>query len=201
MGGAPLDFYFDFSSPYGYLASHRIDELAARHGRDVEWRPITLGVVFKITGAVPHVQVPLKGDYVRRDWARASRRLGVPFTLPQKFPFPSGPAVRAYYWLRDQDAAKARALAKAVFHAAFAEGRAISAADDVAALGEKVDVAPHTLMAGIADPESDERVKNEVDTAIARGVFGSPFIIVDGEPFFGGDRLDEVDAWLKSGGW
>ena len=55
---APIDFYFDFSSPYGFLASEKIEALAARHGRDVSWRPMLLGVVFKQTGAAPLTQIP-----------------------------------------------------------------------------------------------------------------------------------------------
>ena len=59
---APIDFYFDFSSPYGYLAAEKIDELAARYGRSVLWHPILLGVTFKATGLVPLTVIPLKGD-------------------------------------------------------------------------------------------------------------------------------------------
>ena len=66
----PIEFYFDFSSPYGYMASTRIDELAARHGREVIWRPILLGVAFKTTGGQPLPLVPLKGDYALRDFIR-----------------------------------------------------------------------------------------------------------------------------------
>ena len=68
---AKLDFYFDFSSPYGYIASHKIDALAARHGREVEWRPILLGAVMKITGGQPLPNVPLKGHYARLDFVRS----------------------------------------------------------------------------------------------------------------------------------
>ena len=82
----PIDFYFDFSSPYGYFASAKIDELAAKHGRTVTWRPILLGAVFKITGGQPLPTIPLKGSYAAHDLARSARLFKVPFKLPTKFP-------------------------------------------------------------------------------------------------------------------
>ena len=75
----PLDFYFDFSSPYGYFASTRIDELAGRYGRDVEWHPILLGVVFKTTGSQPLPQVPMKGEYALHDFKRTARHHGIAY--------------------------------------------------------------------------------------------------------------------------
>src|SRR5690606_28310302 len=83
---APIDFYFDFSSPYGYLASTRIDAIAARHGRSVDWHPILLGAVFKATGGAPLASIPLKGPYSERDMARSARLMEVPFRLPSRFP-------------------------------------------------------------------------------------------------------------------
>ncbi|MBI2225012.1 MAG: DsbA family protein, partial [Betaproteobacteria bacterium] len=72
----PIDFYFDYSSPYGYFAAMKIDDLAARHGRSVNWKPILLGAVFKVTGGKPLPSLPLKGDYAKRDMARSARFLG-----------------------------------------------------------------------------------------------------------------------------
>ena len=63
----PIDFYFDFSSPYGYFAAEKIDALAAQHGRGVNWRPILLGAVFKVNGQQPLANIPLKGDYAAHD--------------------------------------------------------------------------------------------------------------------------------------
>ena len=100
---APIDFYFDFSSPYGYLASCRIDEVAARHDRKVNWRPFLLGVAFKLTGSGPLTSQGPKGDYALHDFARTARLLGVPFAMPEGFPFASVAAARAFYWLLDQD--------------------------------------------------------------------------------------------------
>ncbi len=197
----PIDFYFDFSSPYGYLAAAQIDDLAARHGRDVAWRPILLGAVFPQTGSQPLLNIPLKGDYARRDMARSARLLGIPFQVPGNFPFMSVAACRAFYWLHDQDPAKAVALAKALYREAFAEGRSIDSAEAVVKVAEALGVDGGALSAALTDPAVKQRLRDEVDQAIAKGVFGSPLIVIDGEPFWGHDRLEQVDLWLKRGGW
>ena len=116
---AAIDFYFDFSSPYGYLASTRIDELAQRYGRSVAWRPFLLGAAFKLTGQRALIDQPIRGPYHERDFARSARLLGVPFLLPPKFPFFALAASRAFYWL--DDGRQAKTLAKAIFGAAFGQ--------------------------------------------------------------------------------
>ncbi|HEX6102775.1 MAG TPA: DsbA family protein, partial [Alphaproteobacteria bacterium] len=78
---APIEFWFDFSSPYGYFGSRRIEGIAARHGRTVRWRPFLLGVLFQTTGQSPLLNQPVRGPYARRDIERTSRLYGVPFRL------------------------------------------------------------------------------------------------------------------------
>lgn len=196
-----LDFYFDFASPYGYLASLQIDALAARHGRSVNWRPILLGVVFKVTGMQANVLQPLRGDYLRRDTLRCARQLGVPLTMPAVMPMNAVAPSRACYWLMERDAAQGRRLAQAVFHAHWGEGRDVSAAEAVAELGQGLGIGREELLAGLQSPAAKDRLRAETDEAIRRGVFGAPFIFVDGEPFWGADRLPQIDAWLAAGGW
>ena len=192
----PIDFYFDFSSPYGYLASTQIDALAQRHGREVGWRPFLLGAAFKVTGQKPLVEQPLRGAYHERDFARSARLLGVPFVLPEKFPFFALAASRAFYWLGGE---KRRALARAVYHAAFAEGRDVTPSAVVAELATAQGITG--LPEGIELPETKAKLRDATEQAIARGVFGSPFFIVDGEPFWGHDRLAQLETWLECGGW
>ena len=193
----PIDFYFDFSSPYGYLASTRIDAIAARHGRDVIWRPFVLGAAFKATGQRPLVEQPLRGDYAKRDFARSARLLGVPLTLPEPFPFFGLAASRACYWI--EDAAQARTLAKAIYHAAFGEGRDVTPVAKVAEIARGLAI--EGVEQGVEKPETKAKLREATDEALARGVFGSPFIFVDGEPFWGHDRLEHVERWLVTGGW
>jgi 2-hydroxychromene-2-carboxylate isomerase len=197
----PIDFYFDFSSPYGYLASTRIEALAAKHGRSVVWRPHLLGAVFKINGQQPLASIPLKGVYTAHDLARSARLLKVPFRLPTKFPVGATAPSRAFYWVSDRDPVLAKRLAQALYHAYFAEDRDISSPEVTAHIAAKTGVDRPALTQALKDPAVKERLRTEVDAAIERGVFGSPYIVVDGEPFWGADRLDQVDKWLETGGW
>ena len=199
---APVEFYFDFSSPYGYLASTRIDEMVAKHGRKVEWRPFMLGAVFKLAGTAPLTSVPLKGDYSVRDFKRCARMHGVPFVMPPKFPVGTIVAARAYYWLVARAPEKARPFARAGLSAYFVHGRDISEREVVGEIAAAQGIDRDELLAGAEAAETKERVKAVTDEAInGRGVFGSPFVFVDGEPFWGSDRLDMVDRWLATGGW
>ena len=196
---APIDFYFDFSSPYGYLASRRIDALAAKYGRKVAWRPMLLGVAFKATGGAPLPSIPIKGVYAMRDFLRSARFHGIPYHQPTIFPVSTISAVRAFYWLHDRDPAKAIELAKALYNAYFVGDLDISKPENVAQVAAKFGVKAEELAAAINDPAVKERTKKEVDAAVAQGVFGSPYVIVDGEPFWGMDRLDQVERWLAKG--
>ena len=198
---APIDFYFDFSSPYGYLASYRVDEIAAEFGRAVAWRPYLLGVAFKDTGQSPLVSQPIRGTYALRDMERTARKQKVPLILPEGFPMATMPAGRAFYWLDGRDPKRAVDLAKALYRAAFAQGRNIAPRDVVVAVAGEIGLDPAEAATAIGSPEVKERLRAETEAAIARGAFGSPFIIVDGEPFWGNDRLDEVREWLRTGGW
>jgi 2-hydroxychromene-2-carboxylate isomerase len=198
---APIDFYFDFSSPYGYFAAAKIDQLAARHQREVNWRPILLGAIFKITKATPLLSYPLKGDYATRDWARFARLLNVKFKMPAPFPFLAVNASRVFYWLQARDPALAHKYAQAAYNAAFGEGKDITSAEAAADIAEPLGIARAETLAALNDAGVKDKLRQEVDAAIARNVFGSPMIIVDGEPFWGADRLDQVDGWLATGGW
>ncbi len=201
MSGGPVDFYFEFSSPYGYIASQRAEELEQRIGRPFTWRPILLGPVFKVTGQAPLTEVPLKGEYAKKDFARSARQHRIDYRHPQNFPIGTVAACRAFYWVADRDPAAARKLAKALYRAYFAEGRDISAPAAVVEIARGMGIDAGALQAALDDPAVKERAKKEVEAAIARGVFGSPFFLVDGEPFWGVDRMPMLEQWVKTGGW
>jgi 2-hydroxychromene-2-carboxylate isomerase len=197
----PINFYYDFSSPYGYLAAHKIDDIARLYGRTVLWRPVLLGVIFKTTGAQPLLDVPIKGPYARRDIERTARFHGVPLEFPQVMPFPSIAAARAVYWVQDREPDQARNLSLALYDRAFAQGGDIRTADSVLEIANGIGIDAARLSEALNDPAVKERLKTENDAAMAAGVCGSPFFVVDGEPFWGADRLDHVERWLATGGW
>ena len=198
---SPIDFYFDFSSPYGYFASHKIDALGSKYRREVKWRPFLLGVAFKTTGGAPLPSIPVKGPYHLRDMLRTAKYLGVSYRHPSVFPISSVSACRAFYWLDARDPKQARELARALYRAYFVDNVDISAAENVVSAGAKSGLNADELRAGIGDQATKDRTKAEVDKAIAIGAFGSPYIVIDGEPFWGSDRLDQIDKWLATGGW
>jgi len=198
---ASIDFYFDFSSPYGYIGSTKIEQLAARHARSVTWRPMLLGAAFKATGMSPLPQVPLKGDYAKRDFGRSARYHGAPFKYPSTFPISTVAAARAFYWLNGKDPKKAVELAKALLKAYFVDDVNISDAENVIRIATAAGCKADEVRAALNDQTVKDQTKAEVDAALAKGVFGSPYVVIDGEPFWGVDRFDQVDKWLASGGW
>ena len=198
----PIDFYFDFSSPYGYLMSEKIDAVAAAHGRQVRWRPVLLGVIFQSTGARP----PVDGDsskarYMLNDFHRSARHLAIPYNPPSRFPLPTQNAARAFYWLQGQDDTLARQFAQAVYRGFFVEDRDISSPAVVLEIASQMGVDRSSLETALQAPEIKARLKDACEQALAAGVFGSPHVIIDGEHFFGADRLPQIEHWLQSGGF
>lgn len=192
----PVDFYFDFSSPYGYFAACRVDELVGRQGRAVVWHPILLGVVFEVTGGRPLPSQPLKGEYARIDIPRTAAQLGLPYRHPTRFPVSGQAACRAFYWLQRQDAGAARLLARALLDALFVADRDIGDPAVVIDVAAARGVDRDALAAALADPGVKALPREATEQAMRDGVFGSPFFRVDGEPYWGNDRLEQVIARL-----
>jgi 2-hydroxychromene-2-carboxylate isomerase len=197
----PIDFYFDFSSPYGYFAAVGLEDVVAPFGRTVRWHPILIGVAMQTTGAVPLANIPVKGDYMERDCSRLARFMDVPWVVPEDFPISTANAARAFYAIDDNDPAQAITFAKAAYRTYFGDGKSIQSADVVADIAASVGADRDAVLAAIASPEIKARLKAEIDASIERGVFGSPFVFVDDEPFWGSDRFWMIKRWLKAGGW
>lgn len=195
----PIDFHFDFSSPYSYIASEWIEAVAARHGRTVRWHAMLLGVAFQAAELKPPVAYPLKRDYVLRDFARSARMEGVPYTQPQRFPIPTQNAARVYWWLHDTRPEQSIPWARACFRAYFARGVDISDPQALATLATEFGLDPAEAESVWNDPAWKERLKRANEAAVASGVFGAPFFFVDGEPFWGNDRKAQIERWLAQG--
>lgn len=200
-GPKPIEFWFDFASPYAYLAAQSVEKAAARVGRRVRWRPFLLGVVFKTTGMAPLAGMPLRGEYARRDIARLARRLGVPCHEPKAQSTLSLPTSRTFYWLEHVAPPLAPAFARAALDAIFAAGADLSRPEEIAAVVTGVGGDPAAVPSALADPGVKDALRAVTGEALAHGVFGSPFMIVDGEPFWGGDRLPLLEEWVRRGGW
>ena len=198
---APLEFWFDFASGYAYFAALEIEDLAERHGRTVLWRPFTLGAAFKVTGAQRLSRTPLKREYARHDWQRLARWKSVPFNPPADHPKVGLPAIRAFYYVDREDARAAARLAKNIIVHYFQDSLDTDNPQAIATLGLKLGLDSDRILAGIPDPDVKAIARRHSEEAISRGVFGSPWIFVDGEPFWGNDRLSMVERWLAEGPW
>ena len=195
----PIDFYFDFSSPYSYIASEWIEALAARHGRPVTWKAILLGAAFQAAELKSPVSYPIKREYSLHDFERSARFAGVPLKNPAKFPIPTQNAARVFWWLADQDRERAAQWARHGLRAYFARGIDLSDTAQLRALAEDFGIGADTAEAVWNDPAWKARLKAENEAAIAAGVFGAPFFVVDGEPFWGNDRRPQIERWLEKG--
>jgi 2-hydroxychromene-2-carboxylate isomerase len=199
-----IDFYFDFISPFGYFASLRIDALGAAHGRSVEWHSMLLGVsVLKVMGLKPFLEIPLRGEYLKRDAARYVRRHGIVMKRAMGKP-PSSPlfAGRAFHWLRRNAPDRAPDAAAALFAAYWAEDIDLDTPErvaDIAGLGSEPD--RRAVLDALNGPEAAALLRSGVEASLAHGVFGSPSFIVDGELFFGVEKMELLSEWLASGGW
>ena len=189
-----MEFWFDFGSSYAYFASLEVEALAEKHGREVAWRPFMLGTAFEVTGARGLSRTPLKRDYAGHDWRRIARLRGVTYNPAPTHPPIALPTMRAFYALDRQNPAAAVRFAKAAFQAAYVAGR------DVGDLAVVLELSGLTAEA-VSDPELKALAEARSEEAVGRGVFGSPWFFVDGEPFWGWDRVPMIDDWLTRGGW
>lgn len=186
-----LDFWFDFSSPFAYLASTQVDALAARTGATLRWRPMLLGAVFN---AVGQVNIPIssfsdaKRAWYARDLQRWADQWRVPFVWSPIFPLRTVLPLRAF--LAHPDPIP---FAHRVYAAAWAEGRDIANPAVLRACG-----ASEAVLA--AAPDQKAALFAETEEALRIGVFGAPSFIVDGRHlFWGQDRLGMVERALR--GW
>jgi 2-hydroxychromene-2-carboxylate isomerase len=196
-----LEFWFDLSSPYAYFAAIDIEAVVQAHGRRVAWRPFLLGVAYQTTGMKALPDQPLRGDYALRDWSRLARLKRVPFKLPARFPMRTQGAARMVYAAEQHEPDAAGSLAQLFLGAAFGSGRQIDHSKTPAQIAARAGFDGDLLLSAASDPHWKDVLRSRCDEAVQRGIFGSPFIIVDDEPFWGADRLPMVDRWLARGGW
>jgi 2-hydroxychromene-2-carboxylate isomerase len=201
----PIDFYFDFLSPYGYFASTRIDALAAQYGRTVRWRAFYMrGIMQDRLGQTrPFLEVPLKGDYYKHDVPRMARWFGLPLNSGGLANFISANACRAFWLLDDIDPALARRFASEIFASHHARATPPNTPEQVAQVAAVAGLDPTVLdlAAAVQQPGAKARLRDETEVAAEAGVWGTPTFVVDGEMFWGADRLYLVEDWLRRGGW
>jgi 2-hydroxychromene-2-carboxylate isomerase len=190
-----LEFWYDFASTYSYLSAVRIEALAAGKGVEVAWRPFLLGPIFKAQGwaTSPFNLYPAKGRYMIRDMERISSARGLVFHMPNSFPQNGLNAARLA--LVGAEEGWIGAFTRAVFAAEFAEQRTISDASVLETIVEALGLDFARVFARSGSPEIKQRLRAETERAEALGLFGAPsFVTVDGELFWGDDRLEQAVA-------
>lgn len=195
-----IEFWFDFASTYSYVAAERIDGLAAAAGHAVRWRPFLLGPVFSEQQGIkdsPFNVYPVRGRYMWRDLERLCARHGLPWRRPSAFPRNGMLAARIA--CAAGDAPWVPAFCRAVFRANFAEDRDVSDPAVVGALLAAAGQDPAPLLAQAGAAEAKQALRDRTAEAARLGMFGAPNVVVEGELFFGQDRLEDALAWAGRG--
>ena len=194
-----IEFWYEFASTYSYPAAMRVEAMAADAGVAVSWRPFLLGPLFNEQQGLtdsPFNAFPVKGAYMWRDMARICEEEGLPLVHPSQFPRNTLLAARvAIAGLED---GWTPAFSRGVYEANFAHDQDISSPEVLAPLIAAAGGAPdHALAAAQSEPVKS-LLKEHVQMARGRGIFGSPsFITADGELFWGNDRLESALAWAQ----
>jgi 2-hydroxychromene-2-carboxylate isomerase len=192
-----LHFWFEFASTYSYPAAMRIAARAEAVGVPLAWRPFLLGPIFQAQGwnDSPFNVYPIKGRYMWRDLERICAKEGVPLRRPSRFPRPSLIAARvACLGARES---WGPAFVRAVYRANFAADRDVGDGAVIASVLTELGVDADATLARAQSAEVKAALRANTDEAIALGIFGAPSFVVDGELFWGNDRLDDALAWAN----
>ncbi len=194
----PIEFYFDFASPYSYFMADKLDAIAHECGRDVIWRPLILWAVLKAHGLPAPLEHPVKKSYVLRDMERSARFHDLPFRLPTRFPASSHLPARAFYWLQTTRPDAAKPFAHRVFQAYFIDDIDIGSAGDIArCLADVVGISAGAAQAALTDEHAKSALQAAVASAVTNGVWGVPYAVIGAEAFFGADRLTHIKRHLR----
>ena len=196
-----LDFYFDCSSPWTYLAFHAIQPLAAETGVEIVWKPILVGGVFNAVNRTVYQNRakpnPLKQAYMLKDLGDWARLYGLSIVFPPRvFPVNSVKCMRGAFVALD--AGKLVPYATAAFEAYWGDDRDLSQEDVLADIAARAGLERQHFFAGIETGGCKARLRANTDELIARGGFGSPTLFVGPSMFFGNDRLPLVKAALQA---
>jgi len=190
-----VEFWFEFASTYSYPAAMRVEEAARARGVAVEWKAFLLGPIFRSQGwnDSPFNVYPVKGAYMWRDLARLCEELNLPLVHPTRFPRNGLLAARIACYFAGEPWLPA--FVRAVYQTNFAEDREISEPAVVADCLEWAGQASAPILRAAQSAEAKERLRLQNEQAVRLGIFGAPSFVVDGELFWGNDRLDAALAW------
>jgi 2-hydroxychromene-2-carboxylate isomerase len=193
-----LEFFFDYGSPYSYLASTQVEDIARRTNSQLAWRVFLLGGVFKATENVSPINNLCKARYLFKDLQDWTKHYGLPlFAMPGDFPVNSLQADRL--GLVAAEKGRISSFSHKLYRAAFAEGKSIS---DVSVLrGVLIDceIDPEQALERASSAEIKAALRKNTDEAVERGAFGAPTFFVGDDMYVGNDRLPFVEKALRRG--
>jgi 2-hydroxychromene-2-carboxylate isomerase len=182
-------FYFDFNSPYAYLAAERIDELIP----DAEWRPIAFPILLNQLGRLDSVLETLDPAPAAQEVSRRAADRGLPpFAPPAAWPVESWSLAPLRAALVAGELGRMREFSKAAFRKSFVESRSLAEVENIATAARDAGLDAEEVIEGIQRPEIKERLKGHTEEALARGVTGIPTVAIGDQLFWGDDRLDEA---------
>lgn len=185
-----VEFFFDFGSPTSYLAWTQLPRIASAAGAQILWRPMLLGGVFKASGNQSPVSIPAKGRYMLQDLDRFARRYGVPLAFNPHFPINTLQLMRGAVGYLGSE--QFQPYVKAVFEALWVQQQNLGNAKVVAKVLSAAGFDPAEFEQRVGAEAVKQRLKDNTEEALRRGVFGAPTFFVGNQMFFGQDRLDFV---------
>jgi 2-hydroxychromene-2-carboxylate isomerase len=191
-----IDFYFDFISPYAFIAWTQIHAIAERNGRTVEAIPVLLAALLDAHGTKGPAEIPAKRAFTFRDAYRKAHRLGLPVLMPPPS-HPFNPLLALRVASLPFAPAKRRRVIDALYAATWSLGTGVETPDTVAAAVKQAGFDGDALVRAAQEPEAKQRLREATERAVARGVFGVPTVIVDGELFWGTDALEHVETCIR----
>lgn len=203
MGGR-VEFLYDLVSPFSYLAYGRLGGICARHDAELALHPVLLGALHDAAGIQAPVAIPAKGRYMNRDIQRWAEHYGLPMRFPEPFPFRTLKTMRAALFCRRRG--ELEPFTREAFRLYWEEngaprGREESDEDGpISEVARRIGADPEEVLAGAAEPEVKEELKDATSDALDRGAFGAPTFFVGDEMFWGNDRLEFVERELERAG-
>jgi len=193
-----LTFWFDVHSPWVYLASFRVGDLARKHGLPLRWRPLHLPrLLDEIGGVKPLEAAPARVAWFRQDILDHAELIGVPLRYHPHYPLRNSRALRAC--LLADELGRAESFVRLVLKGYWAEEADITDLDQLARWGEDAGLDGHAVKAAAVSEEYKQRLDANTSEAIARGVFGVPTVDTSSRLYFGNDRLDLLDNHISRG--
>ncbi len=193
-----VEFYYDFSSPYTYIASTRIEKICVDTDTELEWKPFLLGGVFNEIGSTPAIEIDNKIKYLREDFERVARYYEVDFNFPELFPLNSVRSMRGAFAAQELD--KLIEYNHAMFRAYWVDGVDLSKPELLAEAVGRVGIDAEAFINRINEQDIKDKLREETNIAIEKGVFGAPTFFVDDKIFWGNDRLDYLERYLNGEG-